>query len=685
MQPGNASSSLPSAGVLLGDELCGVPSVVGMVPGKSEKEDEDAISAQLAGLAQLTKDLGEAVKCPICLEHIDCAQQLHCGHLFCAEDIGRIVRQPQPKCPVCKVRTSKRSVRASPVDFAEIVSCLRDLEAIVEESTAKVKDAAEPATKVNDGFAANTSKQLAIRRVSGVGAVPSRASPGKQLATRRASGGGPGPFGASIGASSSSTVSPRRPARSLPLFDVHPGKDECVLCPSPGIVEGDEMVDYGKPKCPVGDKDGRELTVHENCGAFSHGTHEVDFEFWGVTQALKRARGLSCSREGCNAPNPTTKCASAGCDKVYHYSCAVVDGAKCVVDGYKMFCKDHKGDAPDTEENDFEECRVDPDGAASRSHDDLCWKCHTGGNMVLCDSCPHVVHLACAGLRALPIGDYFCGYCTARGLHVLEDSDCTPSGTPPQDEAETLSQPQSQTKSQKKGSSKKRVAGRASIGKSGVKKSSKRARVSMVSQGTGEDILRPVLCSTGLDEAQKALLKGIAGPKRTQIRPEFDSKVTHMVINAFQPAETPRRTMKLCKAIAAGVQLICFKWVEDAAGPGALPTISDYVHPWTRSEADGPLFAGARFYFGGLRAKTPNKEELIAIVKLGGGTVLNRVPTIDMAPSSQKLYVIQDLSKKQKGGSSRRNSSTFVADGIPGAEVVDSTWILDQCTSSAKG
>lgn len=663
-------------------KLLPVATAVDMQPEGSRDDEEEAINALLAGLAPITKDLGESVKCPICLEHIVCAQQLHCGHLFCQEDISRIVREPQPKCPICKARTTKRSVRASPLDFSEIASCLRDIEAIVKTSAEKMKGTSESPGNVNDGFAASTSKTLAVRRASGVGAVPPRASPAREAVRRRVSA-KRGDLSQSSGSSSSSSVSPSPSERSSPAADEFPaGKDGCILCPSSGITFGNDGVHYGKVGCPVGGMsvNGREPTVHEHCGAFCTGSHEVDFKFWGIKDALEIASTLRCARAGCTAPNPTTKCASPGCDKVYHYACAVADGVKCVIDGYKMFCKDHEADAPDSDE-DFEECLVDPNGAESRNHEDLCFKCHTGGNMVLCDNCPNVVHLACAGLQTLPAGDYFCSECTDPGLNVLVDSDCTPNGTPPQDENETEGRTEGQTKSQ----SKKRPARRASVGKSGTKRSSKRARVSMVSDGGSIDTERLILCATGLDEAQKALLKGIAGQKKTQIRSDFDSRVTHMVISAFQPTDMPKRTLKLCKAIAAGVKLVCFKWVEDAAGPGAWPDISNHLHPWTRNATDGPLFSGARFYFGGLRAMTANKEELIAIVKLGGGTVLNRAPTIDMAPSSQKLYIIQDLANKKKGGSSRRNSNTFVADGIPGADVVDPGWILDQCTPATRG
>jgi hypothetical protein len=39
--------------------------------------------------------------------------------------------------------------------------------------------------------------------------------------------------------------------------------------------------------------------------------------------------------------------------------------------------------------------------------------CGRGGDLLLCDGCPRVVHLGCVGLKRLPSGDWFCAFCAS--------------------------------------------------------------------------------------------------------------------------------------------------------------------------------------------------------------------------------------------------------------------------------
>lgn len=223
----------------------------------------------------------------------------------------------------------------------------------------------------------------------------------------------------------------------------------------------------------------------------------------------------------------------------------------------------------------------------------------------------------------------------------------------------------------------------SSSSKSGNKRA-KRTSGPSSTEKLSTSLWKGVLCSTGLAEGQRVLLNGVAGVHKTLVKDDFDKRVTHMIINATRPEDKPTRTMKLCKAIAAGLDLVCFKWVEDSAGSsGAWKNVKDYIHPWTK-KGSNPLFHPMHFYFGNFGDKYEDKEEYVAIVKLGGGEVLTMKPNLSSSlPAFSKLYLVEVGSKKGTSRSGRRVSLSSLAEAIPGAEVVEPGWILDQCTARA--
>lgn len=52
----------------------------------------------------------------------------------------------------------------------------------------------------------------------------------------------------------------------------------------------------------------------------------------------------------------------------------------------------------------------------SQSHDDYCSVCSRSGELLLCDTCPHVYHLECANLTNIPDGTWSCPKC----VHLMK-------------------------------------------------------------------------------------------------------------------------------------------------------------------------------------------------------------------------------------------------------------------------
>ena len=49
-----------------------------------------------------------------------------------------------------------------------------------------------------------------------------------------------------------------------------------------------------------------------------------------------------------------------------------------------------------------------------RKWDNKCYVCNRGGNVLCCETCTHIAHLGCVGLRKEPEGDWHCEECLVK-------------------------------------------------------------------------------------------------------------------------------------------------------------------------------------------------------------------------------------------------------------------------------
>ncbi len=203
---------------------------------------------------------------------------------------------------------------------------------------------------------------------------------------------------------------------------------------------------------------------------------------------------------------------------------------------------------------------------------------------------------------------------------------------------------------------------------------------------------RPVLCATNLESYQWDMLEALGKRRKTPLKSEFDVKAEIMILQVLKPDDSPKRTMKLCKAIAAGMKLICFDWIQESIGIyGKWPDVAKYTHPLTRDPDVPGLFSDKEFYFGSLGNQGEHKDDLVEIVRLGGGKILTKKPTMPKStdesdkiePPSSNLILVEDpaLSEQRTG---RRASLIALKDSIPGSELVAPNWILDQCCPASR-
>nr|XP_022310049.1 BRCA1-associated RING domain protein 1-like isoform X3 [Crassostrea virginica] len=155
--------------------------------------------------------------------------------------------------------------------------------------------------------------------------------------------------------------------------------------------------------------------------------------------------------------------------------------------------------------------------------------------------------------------------------------------------------------------------------------------------------------STGLSRDQKILLQKCASKLQARIAEDFSSEVTHIVSTCNSSGLCPR-TMKYLRGVLTGRWIVSMEWVKTCLEFGFKVCEEAFEIPGTSSDPESKaalggrinrqhrlpgLFDGCQFYFSGnFEYPTPEKEELISLVKLGGGHVIQREPKPGQVPES---------------------------------------------------
>ena len=67
------------------------------------------------------------------------------------------------------------------------------------------------------------------------------------------------------------------------------------------------------------------------------------------------------------------------------------------------------------EEGDSSEVEESSEGQDDeRSWEDRCYLCRKAGSLLCCETCSHVAHVACLGLKKKPDGDWHCEDCLVK-------------------------------------------------------------------------------------------------------------------------------------------------------------------------------------------------------------------------------------------------------------------------------
>ncbi|XP_063286037.1 BRCA1-associated RING domain protein 1 [Pelobates fuscus] len=140
-----------------------------------------------------------------------------------------------------------------------------------------------------------------------------------------------------------------------------------------------------------------------------------------------------------------------------------------------------------------------------------------------------------------------------------------------------------------------------------------------------------VLVASGLTTAQRTDLSKLAAQLKAEICSEFNKAVTHVIVND----EPMLRTMKCMMGTLVGCWILTFSWVKASlTSQGREPENKYEVHGGphrarlNREQLLPKLLDGCYFYFLGC-FKEHRKEDMMELVKVAGGQILNRQPKPD--------------------------------------------------------
>ncbi|XP_033762661.1 BRCA1-associated RING domain protein 1-like [Pecten maximus] len=159
----------------------------------------------------------------------------------------------------------------------------------------------------------------------------------------------------------------------------------------------------------------------------------------------------------------------------------------------------------------------------------------------------------------------------------------------------------------------------------------------------------PCLLGTALNREQKIALQRCAALLNAKVVQDFSPEVTHVITSNNQDGQCPR-TIKYLMAVLQGKWVINMDWVNTCLEYGSRVSEEAFEIPGTSANPNtlAPqrgrtnkklqlpgLFDGCQFYFHGKFVyPTPDKTELMDLVKAGGGLILRREPKVDSLDES---------------------------------------------------
>lgn len=567
-------------------------------------------------LLPLIDNLSGVIRCPICLETKRDFAQLKCSHMFCKECTSRLVTMRQPRCALCMRPTSKRQVTECHAPISSIVDIIDAVSSVLQDR------------KESDEELARQREKQRLEE--------------ERMMTRQI----------------------RR----------------CILCPRGDTSREFSNVDFGETIQLHGHTIERSggVWAHRICGLYTHGVKEVDGKLRYVKSAITRCKKRVCNRKQCGKRRANVQCAVSNCRINYHYPCAVLDEDVTLDARGRLFCPAHANHRL------IDEAAPLP-FPGHNSHEASCYICRKQANdssLLHCTSCGRIAHSQCIGDPLTK--QWICTECAPRKTEVVDiveqEDDMRPdTGKRIRPEKHTVPDPRPDASLDSEEEEEDEVEDEieaTDIYESDIQEvPRKRLRLSMKSGDVGIQMI----AHTGLDDRRKARLERICKNLGSSIQGTINPTVQVVVIGARNRHEIPKRTMKLCQAVAAKIDIVFFSWAEESGRNGSFYPTESFLHSISWPKDQGHVFEGLKVCFGFYDGTPDMKQSLMHLVALGKGEVLPRPLSKAQEESMTDVLYVKDT--VQGSGGRKRNVRSRYDPPLTGT-VVASAWLLDSCVKS---
>ncbi|XP_064455488.1 BRCA1-associated RING domain protein 1-like [Ornithodoros turicata] len=174
-----------------------------------------------------------------------------------------------------------------------------------------------------------------------------------------------------------------------------------------------------------------------------------------------------------------------------------------------------------------------------------------------------------------------------------------------------------------------------------------------------------VLLGSGLDEKQEMDLEHCAEILGAELRTSFSQDVTHLVVSCNKEGNCQQRTLKVLNALLTGKWIVSTSWVDKCLREARHVPEAPHEAKGTRQHPNSGAPRKAREHFSSSASPSglfsdlticlqgqldaPPKEDLAALLTLGGATIIPRLP-----PSlDSKVIVVSQrcgIDASQRGG-----------------------------------